>query len=94
MESSIGTDNWNLQTLFTKAQRLFSMYGGLRGGAGEAQERAVEEGEDEIIMMEPGRDDTRFIEYPFHSQEGVTMTHRKCCTLNSKQVCHPSLRAG
>ena len=26
MESSIGTDNWNLQTLFTKAQRLFSMY--------------------------------------------------------------------
>ena len=52
MESSMGTDNWNLQTLFTKAQRLFSMYGGLRGGAGEAQERAVEEGEDEIIMTD------------------------------------------
>ena len=82
MESSIGTDNWNLQTLFTKAQRLFSMYGGLRGGAGEAQERAVEEGEDEIIMTEPGRDDTRFIEYPFHSQEGVTMTYKE--VLNSE----------
>ena len=82
MESSIGTDNWNLQTLFTKAQRLFSMYGGLRGGAGEAQERVVEEGEDEIIMTEPGRDDTRFIEYPFHSQEGVTMMHKE--VLNSE----------
>jgi hypothetical protein len=77
MESSFG-DNWNIQSLFTKAQRLLSTYG-LRGSVQETSETegGIEEGEDDIIVTEPRPEhDTRFIEYPFHSQEGQTITHK------------------
>lgn len=83
MESSL-SDNWNIHSLLLKAQRLFSIsglrdtmnQGSVQDTAGEIPE-AIAEGEDDIVRTEPSREhDSRFVEYPFHSQEGLTMTHK------------------
>lgn len=88
MESASGSDNWNIHSFLMRAQRMLST--GLRGsmnlGVGQGSttggiRETIQEGSDEIVTTEPGRGQ-RFQDYPFQSEEGMTMTHKNM--LNSE----------
>lgn len=97
-ESSVdteATDNWNFSSMLTNATRRLLSISGLRESSGGIQEtrETIEEGEDEVIRTEPGKHlrDSRFLQYPFQSEEGLTMNNKELVNYELKDKFASSL---
>ncbi len=81
MESSSNADTW-LDSIVQRASRFLNLSGlreSISKGIQESEGAGgVSEEEDEIIRTEPGREpDSRFLQYPFQSQEGLTIVRNE-----------------